>query len=269
MRQFLQNFHLSWSAFLDYLPALLGGIVCFILTLLLANFISKIVSKYSLRRTKDSLIANFIGKIVWTVIFIMGVVLTLGILGLGTISNKILAGAGITTFVVGFALKDIGENFLAGLILAFSRPYHVGSLIECSGVRGVVKDMTMRQTTVESETGRITLIPNSMIINNPLIKYSNSDNNLRLEFNLMVDNKKVEQAIQSVLDTLRGFNFIAQGAGQQPKVIVDSLTGDKVKLLVMYWLDKNTFKGSRSGTRSRVILAVIKQLNEKEIAFSG
>ncbi|MCW3075949.1 MAG: mechanosensitive ion channel family protein, partial [Bacteroidetes bacterium] len=149
MPDILKTLHLSLSALIAYLPALLGGIVCFIITVFIANFFSKVVSKYSLRRTKDGLISHFIGKIFWSVIFVLGAVLTLGILGLGTISNKILAGAGITTFIIGFALKDIGENFLAGLILAFSRPYRVGNLIECVNIKGLVRDMTLRQTTIE------------------------------------------------------------------------------------------------------------------------
>ena len=269
MANFLKSFHVSWDSFIDYLPALLGGITCFLLTLFLANFASKIVSRYSIKRTKDNLIANFIGKIVWSVIFILGTVLALGILGLGTISNKILAGAGITTFVVGFALKDIGENFLAGLILAFSRPYKVGNLIECESVKGVVKDMTMRQTTVEAENGKIVMIPNSMIIKNPLIKYAHADNNLRREFFVSVEAKKVEEASHLIRKTIHSFNVVKNSSDAPVKVIVDSLGNDKIKLLVIYWLDKANFKGSLSETKSEIILAVLKTLSENEIIYSG
>jgi small conductance mechanosensitive channel len=266
---FLKTFHLSWSSFVAYVPALLGGITCFILTLFAANLISKLVSKYSLRRTKDNLIANFTGKIAWSVCFILGTVLTLGILGLGTISNKILAGAGITTFVVGFALKDIGENFLAGLILAFSRPYKIGNLIECESVKGVVRDMTMRQTTIQTETGKIIMVPNSMIIKNPLIKYAHDDNNLRREFFVSIDAKKVKEASEVIRQTVHSFSVVKNSSDAPVKVIADSLSSDKIKLLVIYWLDHSTFKGSISETRSEILLAVLDQLSEKEIAFSG
>ena len=269
MDSFLKTFHLSWSGFLAYLPALLGGIVCLILTLLLANFISKIITRHSLKRTKDNLIAHFMGKIAWAVIFILGTVLALGILGLGTISNKILAGAGITTFVVGFALKDIGENFLAGLILAFSRPYHVGNFIECQSVKGVVRDMTMRQTTVEAENGIIIMIPNSMIINNPLTKHLHDDNNLRREFSLSVEAQKVEEARTVIRETILGFDEVRQSGENTVKVIIDSLAGDKVKLLIIYWLDQAEFKGSISETRSKIWLAVMNALNSREIKYAA
>jgi small-conductance mechanosensitive channel len=50
-------------------------------------------------------------------------VICLGIIGFDDVTNKILAGAGLTTFIIGFALKDIGENFL-GILMAFQRPFH-------------------------------------------------------------------------------------------------------------------------------------------------
>lgn len=269
MNHFFKTFHLSWNTFISYVPAILGAIICFIATLLLAGFFSKLTSKYALKRSKDSLIANFIGKIAWSAIFILGTVLALGILGLGTISDKILAGAGITTFIVGFALKDIGENFLSGLILAFGRPYRVGNLIECSGVKGIVKDMTMRQTTVEAENGKLILIPNSLILKNPLIKYINDDNNLRQEFTINMDKTKAQEATKLIKNVINSFDSVLKNKDKHVKVIVDSLAAEKVKLLVIYWFDVEKFRGSRSDTRSEIMLAVMNQLNLAGYQYSG
>jgi small conductance mechanosensitive channel len=268
MNSFLSTLRLSFNNLLAYLPAIAGGILCIVVTLVVANFLSKIVSKYSLKRTSDSLIANFIGKVVWSVVFIFGTVLALGILGLGTISNKILAGAGITTFIIGFALKDIGENFLSGLILAFSRPYRVGSFIECDGVKGVVKDMTMRQTTVEAENGKIIMIPNSMILKNPLTKHSGNDNNLQEDFTISVETIHARNAAKIIADTINGFNYVSKGGNKPVKIIVEALTGDKVKLLVVFWFDIDTFTGSRSGSKSEIMLTVLDKLQESSIVFS-
>lgn len=268
MNSIFNSFRLSFQNFLNNVPSILGAIACLVATLFAANLISKLISRYTLRRTKDPLISNFISKIIWAVIFILGTVLALGILGLGTISNKILAGAGLTTFIVGFALKDIGENFLSGLILAFSRPYRVGNLIECESAKGIVKDMTMRQTTVEAENGKIILIPNSMILKNPLIKYANDDNNLRQEFSANVAVEQMEEAITVLRDAVAAFDFVSEDAGRPVKVVVDSLNSDKVKLKVIYWFD-SSFKGSRSGARTRVLVKVFETLKEKGIKFSG
>lgn len=268
MSAILDNLHLSFRNFLTHVPAIIGAMVCILLTLLAANMLSKLFSRYSPKRTKDPLISNFIGKIIWSVIFILGTVLALGVLGLGTISNKILAGAGLTTFIVGFALKDIGENFLSGLILAFSRPYRVGNLIECEEVKGIVKDMTMRQTTVEAENGKVILIPNSMILKNPLIKYANDDNNLRQEFMVNVGVEQMEEAIRIVRDTVSSSEVVAHSDQKPVKVVVDSLNSDKVRLKVIYWFDQ-AYNGSRSGARTNILIRVFETLKERGIKFSG
>jgi small conductance mechanosensitive channel len=266
--KFLKTFNLSLHGLIAYLPALIGGIVVFVVSIFIANFLSKVVGRYSLKRTKDTLVANFIGKIAWMILFILGTVLALGILGLGTISNKILAGAGITTFVVGFALKDIGENFLSGLILAFSRPYHVGSLIECEEVKGVVKDMTLRQTTVESDEGRIILVPNSMILKNPLARYKNQDS-LSQDFSLSLEPGTAEKAMTLIRETVHSFDKVLKVPEKPVRVIVESMSGDKVKIKIAFWFDTEEFKGSFSETRSEIMLAVFNALKKEGYAFSG
>ena len=64
---------------------------------------------------------------------IFGLLLFLGIVGLGKAASGLLAGAGVSAFIIGFAFKDIGENFLAGIIMAFDRPFRIGDVVEIAG----------------------------------------------------------------------------------------------------------------------------------------
>jgi small-conductance mechanosensitive channel len=268
MKPFLRSFDLSLQGLIDYLPALIGGIVVFLAGLFLSGFIAKIVTRYAERRSGDGLIASFLGKVVWAIIFILTTVLTLGILGLGTISNKILAGAGITTFIVGFALKDIGENFLSGVIIAFGRPFSVGSLIECGGVKGVVRSMTMRQTTVESVDGKIVLIPNSMIIKNPLSKYTSQDK-LSQDFTIAVSSADARKAIDIISAVISGYDPVLHNNEKKVRVLADSVSADKVKIAASFWFDTNKIQGSGESIKSAIILDVIEKLRASDIDFSS
>ena len=58
---------------------------------------------------------------------ILGISVSLGALGLDGAVTKILVGAGLSAFILGFALKDIGENFLAGILLVFKRPFQMAT----------------------------------------------------------------------------------------------------------------------------------------------
>jgi small conductance mechanosensitive channel len=60
-------------------------------------------------------------------------------IGLGDAVAGLLAGAGVTAIIVGFAFKDIGENLLAGIMLAFNRPFNIGNVVEIDGFVGTVK----------------------------------------------------------------------------------------------------------------------------------
>ena len=269
MNQILAQFRNMAERFAYYAPSIFGAIIFFALFLVVARLLSRLGTRYALRRTRDGLIASFIGKIIYFVFFIVGCVVALALLGLGTVSNKILAGAGITTFVIGFALKDIGENFLAGLILAFSRPYREGSLIECHGIKGIVRSMTMRQTTVEVENGRLVLIPNSAIIKEPLTKFQDSDLDMRQEFSLSVEPQHLRQAMDLINESISKFSFVHRHRHKAVRVILDSLSGDRAKLTVIFWFDTSKFEGSRSETKSEIILQVLDDLKNAGINYSG
>ena len=64
-----------------------------------------------------------------------------------------MAGAGILTFVIGFAFKDISENFLAGILLAFKSPFKADDLIETENVIGYVKELRIRETIIKTTEG--------------------------------------------------------------------------------------------------------------------
>jgi small conductance mechanosensitive channel len=107
--------------------------------------------------------------------------ITLYLLGLNSFTNKVLAGAGLLAFVIGFALKDIGENFLAGIILAFKSPFKLDDLIEVNNIIGFVKDINIRETHIKTPDGKDVFLPNSIILKNPMFNYT-IDGFLRYEF---------------------------------------------------------------------------------------
>tara|TARA_B110000046_G_scaffold47958_1_gene53064 strand:+ start:43216 stop:43455 length:240 start_codon:yes stop_codon:yes gene_type:complete len=65
-----------------------------------------------------------------------------------------LAGAGVTAILLGFAFKDIGENLLAGIMLAFNRPFTIGNVIELDGFLVTGKALQLRSTHLRTFDGR-------------------------------------------------------------------------------------------------------------------
>lgn len=101
----------------------------------LSAFIQRRIKFRLSKKSPNNITANFTSQIVGFILKSVVVFATLYLLGLSSFTNKLLAGAGLLTFVICFALKDIGENFLAGIILAFKSPFRLDDIIEVNGIQ--------------------------------------------------------------------------------------------------------------------------------------
>lgn len=99
---------------------------------------------------------------------VLGLVVVLGIWGIDVLG--LIAGLGVIGLAVGFALRDILENFLAGILLLLQRPFSLGDQIEVEGRSGAVSDISLRATTLLSEEGEEVIIPNAKVYSGVIIR---------------------------------------------------------------------------------------------------
>ena len=214
-------------------PRLLIAVVVFSLVYLLSKSIRGFTARRIHKRTQDLLLAGFLGQAVQFVLLTAAFVMALSILGLGQAAGSIVAGAGITAFIIGFAFKDIGENLLAGVMLAFSRPFSLGDKIKSDGHEGKVIGLTLRQTIIKTNDGYDIFLPNSSILKSPLIN-GTVDDLLRHEFEVVANFEpdlyhKIPM-IQSALTEVKGVLH-----DPAPQVRLSQKDIDKIGLKVMYW----------------------------------
>ncbi len=119
---------------------------------------------------RRGLLVNFLVRTTRVVVLVFAGVVALGELGVEI--GPLIAGIGITGFIVGFAFKDSLSNLAAGLLLLFYEPFDVGDDVEVSGVRGTVLDMSIAATELRMEEGPLAIVPNSKIWNAPIINRS-------------------------------------------------------------------------------------------------
>ena len=105
--------------------------------------------------------------------------------------------------------KTLGENLLAGIMLAFNRPFNIGNVVEIDGFVGKVKALELRSTHLRIFNGKDIYIPNSSLIKNPRINYTQDGLSIH-DYTVGLDygefNKDVMQEIDS---TLLGITEIA------------------------------------------------------------
>ena len=86
-------------------------------------------------------------------------------MALGTIGinvSALVAGLGLTGFALGFALKDVVSNLIAGSMILLHRPFKVHDIICEAGHEGKVIDIDLRYTTIEAD-GKKVLIQKSTL----------------------------------------------------------------------------------------------------------
>lgn len=245
---------------LNYLN--LGFVLLFIVAgFLIAEFVKRRIKSRISRRSPNPITATFISQLISFALKTIVVLITLYLLGLDSFTNKILAGAGLLAFVIGFALKDIGENFLAGIILAFKSPFRIDDLIEVNNIEGFVKDINIRETLIKTPDGKDVFLPNSIILKNPLFNYT-IDGFLRYEFmvGIAYENNPTE-AIKVMLETVNNVEGVLKGE-RKPAIMINKLDTNSINIRVMFWVDtfKTTKRSVHHGIRSKVMNDVVAAL---------
>ena len=184
----------------------------------------------------DPLLANFISVVFRLIIILVGFMIVFRFLGLSGVVTGVLTGAGISAFIIGFALKDIGENFLSGIILAFKPPFRIGDFVDINGFRGQILSLNLRDTQIKTNDGKDVFIPNAIIIKNPLVNFT-IDGFLRYDFIIGLDyGSDYKAAMALILNTVSKVPGVLADQ-KRPNVWVSDLVESTLNLQVTIWVD--------------------------------
>lgn len=270
--QFWEDIKLNILGYYDQIVNLLPKLgMCLIVAFigwLLFRIVRRLLYSKLYMLLEDKLIAKFIIRVVKFTMIIIVFLICLKVIGLGKVATGIWGTAGVGAFIIGFAFKDIGEHFLAGFILAFNRPFRIGDTIEINGQRGKVIELNMRNTHIKTFSGKDVYIPNGIVIKNALTN-DTIDGFIRNQFSIEIE-KDADLALASdvILQELQKINGILSDE-KSSSVWIDDITGNKVRLLVFYWLD--TFDKSVDGglVRRKAIRSSLQALRNAEIDIPG
>lgn len=247
MDMLLESLTSEWYALLRLLPRV--GIAAIVVLLFVwigrvgGGALVRVLARGNLTTTH----LNFFKNLAVWILGLIGIILALNILGLRSLAAGLLAGGGITAVALGFAFRGIGENFLAGFFLAFSRPFKVGDLIQSGDLQGVVRGIELRHTHIRTADARDIFIPSSQIFNDPLVNFT-KDGLRRPSFTVGIDyGDDSEHARRILLEAIRGVQDVLKEP--EPGVTISALAPDYVELEVYFWID--TFKEGISLPRIR------------------
>ncbi len=219
--------------FLTFLPKLLSALVLFILTLYLASLLSRLVRNIMQRRRADPGISLLVYHITRWGLIIAGTAAALQQVDFEL--TAFLAGLGILGFTVGFALQDISQNVVAGLLLLIQKPFEIDDLIEVENYRGHVRSVDLRSTELHTLDGQNVLIPNASVFTTPIINYSRQATwRINLGVGVSYDSD-LEQVRRVTLQAVRNIPDILNSP--PPDLYFHTFNDSSIDFTVRYWID--------------------------------
>ena len=255
------NLSPDWSTLKNWLIIAGVALAIFLLFVFFARKSKKFLRIRLVKRMDDDLLANFLAGIFSTLIILVGLLVVFRVIGLTGVVSGLLAGAGISAFIIGFALKDIGENFLAGIILAFKRPFRVGDFVDLNGMRGKVLTLNLRDTQIKSADGKDIFIPNGLILKSPLVNFT-IDGYLRYDFMIGLDyGSDYQKAVDLIKSTLMEVPGVLDDT-KEPQVWVVEVGESTLNIQATFWVDTFARAISDAVIKSTAIIEVLTTLEK-------
>jgi small conductance mechanosensitive channel len=241
-----------------FLPNLLLIAVILILTIVVARRSQGLVHHLSERTQAPREIGDLLGRMARMGILLVGMLLVLGQLGLGSAVISFVAGLGIAGIMIGFALQDIVKHFAAGVLLLMLRPFRIGDEVRIDEFEGRVVDVQLRATVLKTENGDEVLIPNADVYNSPIVNLSRYDlhrHAITLHVPEDLDLARVRAALAQALDTVPGV-----AANPQPSVMATGLDSKAVTVEARFWVDE---RSANSGVVTTGVIAASRRALEQ------
>lgn len=266
MNFILESLQADWEAFLAYSPRLIYATLLLLISVLVASAVGRLVTRVMQRSEKLRTNTRFVRRIVAWTIRIVGIMLALGVMGFQGVAASVLATGGVVAIVLGFAFREIGENLLAGVFLAFSRPFEVGDLVKTGDLTGVVRAIDIRSVHIRTEDACDVFVPNARIFSEELYNYTR-DGLRRPGFRIGVAYHDDPAAIVTLLE--EAANSVSNVL-KEPKafVSIETFADSHVVYGVYFWMDTTRSKRGIVALSNDVKTACWKALADAGMTFS-
>lgn len=250
-----------WNQTLAAFPSLVIATVVVIFTWLIAKGAGIISRKITGKTELRGSLRHLLQKIVKLTIWIIGLMIAAVVVFPDFTPGSLIAGLGIGTVAVGFAFKDIFENFFAGIMIMMREKMQLGDIIEVEGILGTVEHISIRETYIRQFSGELTIMPNAMLFQSPVQIWTDAPKR-RFEVVIGVsydtDLNRASSVLQQAVESCELVDK------ERPiQVLADTFNSSSVDFLVRWWAASS---GAESAfNRDQVIRAIKAALDDAKI----
>lgn len=250
-----------WDSFLGHLPLLFAGFLTLLFVGLLARatrgLLRRAMRKTKLRRSLRELLARLLYLGLWG----LGLLFAAMVVFPGLSPTKALGGLGLASVAIGFAFKDIFENFFAGLLILWRYPFDQGDFIQVGEITGKIEEITVRNSLIRRTTGELIVVPNSKLFTEPVDVLTNGESRRTEIVCGVAYDVDVERAIETIRTALETCETVS--SEKDRFVIARGFGASSVDIDVIWWTGAKPIEVRRS--RSEVVTSVKSALDEAGI----
>ena len=212
--------------------------VGFALAILVAGYF---VIKYGVALIRKALSRADSGRYALVVRFVTSVaekvawafVLVMALEKIGVDVGPVIAGLGVTGFILGFAFQESLASLASGLMIAINQPFKVGDYVVVAGNEGCVTALDMMAVTLATPDNRKITIPNKAAWGQPIVNYSALDKR-RVEIIVGIAyGADISLAKRTALSAINSVDGVLPDPA--PMAEVKSLDDSSVTLVVRAW----------------------------------
>lgn len=154
----------------DFSFRLVGAIILFYIGKFIIKRIYLTVRKIMMANDMDGSLTSFVLSLIKIVLYFILIMIVVHILGVET--SSFLAIFASATVAIGLALTGTLQNFAGGVLILFLKPYKVGDFIETGGYSGIVKEIQIFHTIINTTDNKAILLPNGTLSTSTINNYS-------------------------------------------------------------------------------------------------
>jgi len=220
----------------------------------------KMVTRSLTRRSRENL-GQVLGGFLRFLMIILGFLIAATIVFPSLKPGDLVAGLGVSSVAIGFAFKDILQNWLAGLLILVRQPFEIGDQIVVNGYEGTVEKIETRATLIKTYDGQRAVIPNSDIYTNAvLVKTAFPARRSQYDVGIGYGDDP-DKACEVIIQALRGIEELEKEP--TPEAFVFGLDASWVTIRTRWWTASPRADVVR--VQAKVLLAIKKALDEARI----
>ncbi|MBT9393434.1 mechanosensitive ion channel family protein [Hymenobacter sp. NST-14] len=231
----LQKLNTMGRSFMAVLPNLLIGLVVLVIFLFVARGVRSLVQRLTASRHQSQSLTLLLSRLAYVLVLILGILIMFTIMIPSFTPTSLLSALGVGGVAIGFAFKDIFQNFLAGVLLLLTEPFRINDQIKYKDFEGTVETIQTRATTIRTYDGRRVVIPNAELFVNAVTVNTAYDKR-RLQYDVGIGyGDDIAQARQLILEAIREVPGILPDPA--PEALVVELAGSSVNLRARWWIN--------------------------------